>query len=235
MEAIDTFIKNKKDIPHIIFYGNEHSDKYKALNKLLFHIYDNNELFKKYTMKIQCSTNKGIDTIRDKIKIFSKHQICNSDIFKSIILYDAEYLTNDAQYSLRRCIETYSENTRFFIIIENKGKLINPILSRFIHVFFKENKNEIIETLTIKGLKNYITDIESYSFKELPGLCNQLYNKGIYGNVLVNFLKTYSGEYNDKSSKLEVYYQTIMNHLKDEKLILLYILIFFRNNINIEI
>jgi DNA polymerase III delta prime subunit len=36
-------------------------------------------------------------------------------------------LTIDAQSALRRCIEQFSFNTRFFIIIENKHKLLKPI------------------------------------------------------------------------------------------------------------
>ena len=40
-------------------------------------------------------------------------------------------LTIDAQSALRRCIEIYSHNTRFFFIVENKNKLLKPIISRF--------------------------------------------------------------------------------------------------------
>ena len=60
----------------------------------------------------------------------------NGNHFKSIILYNAEKLTIDAQSALRRCIELFSHTTRFFIIVEDKNVLLKPILSRFciIHV-----------------------------------------------------------------------------------------------------
>ena len=56
-------------------------------------------------------------------------------IFKSIILFNAEKLTNDAQSALRRCIETFSHNTRFFIVIENIENILSPILSRFCNIY----------------------------------------------------------------------------------------------------
>ena len=59
--------------------------------------------------------------------------------FKSIILENADSLTNDAfQSALRRCIELFSHSTRFFIIVEDKYKLLKPILSRFCEIFIQE-------------------------------------------------------------------------------------------------
>jgi hypothetical protein len=60
-------------------------------------------------------------------------------MFKTIVLLNADYLTIDAQSALRRCIELFSYNTRFFIIVENKQKLLNPILSRFCEIYIPEH------------------------------------------------------------------------------------------------
>ena len=46
-------------------------------------------------------------------------------------LKHADKLTIDAQSALRRCIELFSHTTRFFIIVEDKNKLLKPIISRF--------------------------------------------------------------------------------------------------------
>ena len=59
----------------------------------------------------------------------------NGKMFKSIVLFDAEKLTTDAQSALRRCIETFSHNTRFFIIVQNIDNLLNKILSRFCNIY----------------------------------------------------------------------------------------------------
>ena len=67
--------------------------------------------------------------------------------FKSIVMLNAEQLTVDAQSAMRRCIEQYSNNTRFFIVIHNKSKLLVPILSRFCEIyvppFFDANGNPV--------------------------------------------------------------------------------------------
>jgi hypothetical protein len=38
--------------------------------------------------------------------------------------------------------ELFSYNTRFFIVVENKHKLLNPILSRFCEIYFPEYVND---------------------------------------------------------------------------------------------
>ena len=64
---------------------------------------------------------------------------------------NADNLTIDAQSALRRCIEQYNHSTRFFIIIENKYKLLRPILSRFSQMnIASKNVN------TIVNLNNYL-------------------------------------------------------------------------------
>ena len=70
------------------------------------------------------------------MKFFAKTNIQNNDgkLFKSIILFNADKLTTDAQSALRRCIEQFSHTTRFFIIVENQNKLLRPILSRFCNI-----------------------------------------------------------------------------------------------------
>ena len=48
------------------------------------------------------------------MQIIAKEQ--NNIYFKTIILKYCEYLTYDSQYSLRRTIEMFSNNTRFIIV-----------------------------------------------------------------------------------------------------------------------
>jgi DNA polymerase III delta prime subunit len=91
-------------------------------------------------MMVNCVHGKGIKFIRDELKFFAKTNIQSNSgiIFKTIVLLNADYLTIDAQSALRRSIELFSYNTRFFIIVENKEKLLNPILSRFCEIYIPE-------------------------------------------------------------------------------------------------
>ena len=144
---LDYFIETHK-IPHIIFYGKSGTGKRYILNYFINKIYDNNkEKIKEYVMYVNCAHSKGIRFIRYDLKFFAKTiiQKNNGKIFKCILLFNAEKLTTDAQSALRRCIETFSHNTRFFIIIEDIDNLLNPILSRFCNIYIPfpklNNKN----------------------------------------------------------------------------------------------
>lgn len=134
---LDYFIASKK-IPNIIFHGASGSGKRTILNTFLEKIYENDrEKMKKHIMCVECSHGKGIKFIREDLKFFAKSHIQSNHgaNFKSIVLLNADSLTIDAQSALRRCIELFSHNTRFFIAVENKERLLNPILSRFCEVY----------------------------------------------------------------------------------------------------
>ena len=115
-KKLDFFIKENK-IPHIIFYGNYGTGKRTILNNFINKIYKNDKnIINSYVMYVNCAHNKGIRFIRDELKFFAKINIHNNEnlLFKSIVLFNAEKLTIDAQSALRRCIEKFSYNTRFF-------------------------------------------------------------------------------------------------------------------------
>jgi hypothetical protein len=78
------------------------------------------------------------------LKFFAKTnvQFSSGIWFKTIVLLNASHLTIDAQSALRRCIELFSHNTRFFIIVENKHKLLQPILSRFCEIYVPNENDE---------------------------------------------------------------------------------------------
>lgn len=150
-EKLDFFYKNNQ-IPHIIFHGSSGSGKKTIVYQFLEKIYDGNRnKFKHNVMFVNCSHGKGIKFIREDLKFFAKTNLqMNQGVrFKSIVLFNADSLTTDAQSALRRCIELFSYNTRFFIIVENKHKLLNPILSRFCEIYVPEYiaPNGNIETL----------------------------------------------------------------------------------------
>lgn len=144
---LNNFIEYKQ-VPHIIFHGPYGSGKKTIVQKFLKKIY-NNELIndEKYIMYVDCAIGKGIKFVREDIKFFAKTNVNIHGIpFKSIVFFNADKLTTDAQSALRRCIELFSHSTRFFIIIEDKYKLLKPICSRFcdIYVGLPKIKNEII-------------------------------------------------------------------------------------------
>ena len=186
-EKLNNFIKNMK-IPHIIFYGPSGSGKRVLVYEFIDNIYKNNkEIIKSHVMSIDCAHGKGIKFIREELKFFSKTNITNKEeVFKTVLLLNADKLTIDAQSALRRCIEEYSHTTRFFILINNKDQLLQPILSRFCLLFVpnpivndKRIKLFDVEN-NIKKIKNEIENSFRYADKspypELSTSKNYIYD-----------------------------------------------------------
>lgn len=137
ISKLNNFIKNKK-IPNLILHGAAGSGKKTLLFNFLKEVYKNEPNYmKNFVMIVNCAHGKGIRFIREELKFFAKTNINiqEGSIFKSIILLNADKLTIDAQSALRRCIELFSSTTRFFMIVDDKYKLLKPILSRFCEIF----------------------------------------------------------------------------------------------------
>ena len=139
-EKLDYFIKQKK-IPNIIFHGVSGSGKNHIVNDFIHKIYNGDkQCIQTYVMHANCAHGKGIRFVREDLKFFSKTNVDLKDgeIFKTIVLLNADKLTIDAQSAIRRCIELFSRSTRFFIVVEDKYKLLKPILSRFCEIYVSE-------------------------------------------------------------------------------------------------
>lgn len=180
INKLDSFISNKK-IPHILFHGPSGSGKKTLVFNFINKIYENNKRkIKEFVFFVNCAHGKGIKFIRDEVKFFSKMHInnLNGNQFKCIILSNADKLTIDAQSALRRCIELFSHNTRFFIIIEDKSKLLKPIISRFSDIYIPYP----ILNNKIQNLHNLDINYENKS--KINYLKKKLLNKISYNDFL---------------------------------------------------
>jgi DNA polymerase III gamma/tau subunit len=176
---LDEFIAKNK-IPHIIFHGPSGSGKHTLVREFIHRIYGGDKIkMKTHVMTVNCSHGKGIQFIREELKFFAKSNAqTKSNLdggkpseFKIIILLNAHHLTVDAQSALRRCIELFSYNTRFFIVVENKDKLLNPILSRFCDIFVPEpvfatgsvNLHKYVLSQQFRNMNDIFGDNDDYS------------------------------------------------------------------------
>jgi hypothetical protein len=140
-QKLNYFYETNK-IPHLLFHGSSGSGKRTIVHYFLNKIYQGeHKKMKSNIMHVNCAHGKGIKFIREELKFFAKSNVQSNTgvLFKTIVLLNADNLTIDAQSALRRCIELFSSNTRFFIIVENKNKLLNPILSRFCEIYVPEH------------------------------------------------------------------------------------------------
>lgn len=235
-------LKNDNKIPNIIFYGDNNSGKKEILKFFIELIYNNDQTqIKNNVLTLNCAFNKGIKYIREDLKFFCKTIINNNNgnFFKSIILLNGDKLTIDAQSALRRCIEIYSHNTRFFIIVENKNKLLKPIISRFasIYIIYYKFNNEVNNN---SYLNNIINKNNISSITELISLTSTLYNNGYTAIDIYNYIKNHKFsndiEENYNKYKLLTIFLDIKKEIRNEKILILFLLknIYFRSNYNLE-
>jgi len=210
-EKLNFFLKTEK-IPNIIFHGPSGSGKRTIVHKFVADIYNHNkELIKAYVMNVNCAHGKGIKFVREDLKFFAKTHINvkGSGHFKTVILSNADNLTTDAQSALRRCIELFCHTTRFFIIVEDKYKLLKPILSRLCEIFVPEpiihDKPVNLHKLGVQNtfgsqmdkkkaawLKTYLSVTQKNKIKDYVAvldLVDKLYEKGYSGLDLMHYIE----------------------------------------------
>jgi len=202
---LDEFI-GTHNVPNIIFYGNCMKTNMVIIDKFIHNLYTTKDAIKNYVMSVNCGHCKGIKFIRDELKFFSKTNINNNGglFFKSVVLLNADKLTIDAQSALRRCIEIFSHTTRFFVVVEDKYKLLKPIISRFceIHINIEPPVAPIdrfVEsriTYLTKTLNKYITDggscgggEKALDHESLIELSEKLYSKAYSGLDILKVLE----------------------------------------------
>lgn len=256
-ERLDQFYVSKK-IPHLIFHGASGTGKRTIVHEFLLKIYNEDKsIMKSNIMLVNCAHGKGIKFIREELKFFAKSNIQTNKgiLFKTIVLLNADFLTIDAQSALRRCIELFSTNTRFFIIVENKNKLLNPILSRFCEIYIPEqldNSGKIVN-LHKKNIqskydfkKEYdekkrfllekINNTDKTSHKDLVKLSTELYENGYSCLDLIEWVKTVSGFTEKQIAEIILTFDKVRTEFRSEKLLMLYILdyMYLRSNIDLK-
>ena len=261
---LNYFIQIRK-IPNIIFHGSSGCGKRTIVGNFIHRIYDGDRnRIKNNVMFVNCAHGKGIKFIRDELKYFAKANIqCNNiTLFKSIVLYNADELTIDAQSALRRCIELFSHNTRFFIVVENKHKLLKPILSRFCEIYIPdkiENPEDPVYQSLHKVKCNTVYDLgplkrerrisilepvlkelalhgvqQNHTYKWFMNHTNQLYEEGISCLDIIQYLEEYLDK--DKMVEVQFCFNKIKSEFRSEKLLIMYLFdfLFLRSDCSLK-
>ena len=237
-------------IPNIIFNGPSGSGKSTIVNDFISLIYDGNrEKIKDFVMYVNCAHGKGIKFIREELKFFAKTHIHSNggDTFKSIVLFNGDKLTMDAQSALRRCIELFSHNTRFFIIVEDKYKLLKPILSRFCEIYVSEPeyrgntinlyKHKLEETFKLTDIQNQRSEWLNKEIQktvninmtdeELQTFVTKLYEKAYNALDVIKLIEDGCFSLDeDKKYELLIAFNKIRKDFRNEKLLLMFVINF---------
>jgi replication factor C subunit 2/4 len=179
------------NLPHLLFYGPPGTGKTStilAMGRELFGI----ELMKERIIELNASDDRGINAVRDKIKLYAMSTIGNSDEYKErtngkypcpsykiIVLDEADSMTKDAQSALRKIMENYSHITRFCFICNYKNKIIGPIASRCVQYGFLPLNKELIFSKLSEISKNEKIECDIEIIDKIVELCDGDMRKAI--------------------------------------------------------
>lgn len=117
------------NLPNIILAGPPGIGKTTSILCLAHEMVGEN--YKNAVLELNASDARGIDIVRNKIKMFAQKKVTlPPGRHKIIILDEADSMTPAAQQALRRTMEIYSSTTRFALACNNSTKIIEPIQSR---------------------------------------------------------------------------------------------------------
>lgn len=121
IKELFTACVQKKDVPHLLFFGSPGTGK-TSISKMLIDSIPCDSLI------INASDENGVDDIRNKVQDFC--MTMGMQNLKIMFLDEADRLTPDAQGILRNLMEKYSHSTRFILTCNYPEKIIPAIISR---------------------------------------------------------------------------------------------------------
>ncbi len=128
------------NLPHLLFAGPAGTGKTTSAIALARDMFGEN--WRQNYYELNSSDERGIETVRTKVKEIARIAPFGGSNFKIIFLDEADNLTADAQAALRRTMETYSKTSRFILSANYSSRLIEPIQSRTAVFRFRPLKPE---------------------------------------------------------------------------------------------
>jgi DNA polymerase III delta prime subunit len=237
IQKLKTFRENNK-IPNIIFHGPPGSGKKTVLGKFINILFDDDkEKIRNYVMYVNCSHGKGIKFVREELKFFAKTNVntFQGKIYKVVVLLNADKLSVDAQSAIRRCIELFSGNTRFFIVVEDKTKILKPILSRFCDIYIDDPNGNLYQRSKMEKYKLARQETLKREIQKNPedlvAFSEKLYNKGFSCLDLLQFVEKRDIE--DKATILMTFHK-IKRDIRSEKFLILFLLQILSSKIDLK-
>ena len=130
VNSLKAFMRNPKTMPHLMLSGIPGTGKTTVALCIAHELFGQD--WRSFTLELNASDERGIDTVRDRVKDFSRYSRTGfgNVPFALIILDESDQMTGPAQTALRRIMETSSRTSRFILICNQSSKIIEPIQSR---------------------------------------------------------------------------------------------------------
>ncbi len=129
IDGIRNLIKKPAEMPNLLFAGPAGVGKTTVALCIARELLG--EGWRDYTLELNASDERGINMVRERVKMFAHYTGMSAEVpFKVIILDEADEMTSDAQTALRRIVEDSARSTRFVLICNYLSQIIEPIQSR---------------------------------------------------------------------------------------------------------
>ncbi len=147
VSRLSALLKKPQDMPHLLFTGPPGSGKTTMASAVTAEILG--QYWRDFSLELNASDERGIDTIRQRIKVFASHTDRRVEVpFRVVLLDEADNMTHDAQTALRRIMEEFSAGTRFILTANYASSIIEPIQSRCaIFRFSRFSKEDVVNHL----------------------------------------------------------------------------------------
>ncbi|XP_039126729.1 LOW QUALITY PROTEIN: replication factor C subunit 3-like [Dioscorea cayenensis subsp. rotundata] len=132
-DIIDTIdrLTNENKLPHLLLYGPPGTGKTSTILAVARKLYGSQ--YRNMILELNASDDRGIDVVRQQIVDFASARslsFSGQAPVKLVLLDEADAMTKDAQFALRRVIEKHTKSTRFALICNHVNKIIPALQSR---------------------------------------------------------------------------------------------------------
>uniref|UniRef100_A0A1D1YNS9 Replication factor C subunit 5 n=1 Tax=Anthurium amnicola TaxID=1678845 RepID=A0A1D1YNS9_9ARAE len=130
-DIVDTIdrLTNENRLPHLLLYGPPGTGKTSTILAVARKLYG--AQYHNMILELNASDDRGIDVVRHQIQDFASTRSFDAKYSVKLVLLDeADAMTKDAQFALRRVIEKYTRSTRFTLICNHVNKIIPALQSR---------------------------------------------------------------------------------------------------------